>query len=51
MHTVHIPESPPMTSMNLTVLRVTFVSLIPPQEKGHRVFEEEKLNSDVEAFE
>jgi hypothetical protein len=52
MLTAHMPEAPPTTSMNITVLTVTMVSLRPPVETDRIVIGDETLNSEiVEAFE
>jgi hypothetical protein len=52
MLTAHMPEAPSTTSMNITVLRVTMVSLRPPGETDCTVIGDETLNSEiVRAFE
>jgi hypothetical protein len=47
MLTAHMPEAPPTTSMNITVLRVTMVSLRQPGETDHVVTGDETLNSEI----
>jgi len=47
MLTAHMSEAPPTTSMNITVFRVTTVSLRPPGETDHIVIGDETLNSEI----
>jgi len=47
MLTAHMPETPPKTSINITVFRVTMVSPRPPGETDHIVIGDETLNSKI----
>jgi len=42
-----MPEAPPTTSMNITVFRVTMVSLRPPGGTDHIVIGDGTLNSEI----
>jgi hypothetical protein len=43
----HMPKASPTTNINITVLRVTTVSLRPPGETDHIVTGDETLNSEI----